>query len=116
MIAVCVGLGYGKHNADISQDVFSRLLLYSNAAGFCSILAAVWSKTSFAITLLRISDGWTKRFVWFVIITVNLVLGTTSTVQWIQCSPIERLWITDGKGTCWPRQLVININVAAAGK
>jgi len=110
-----VRLGFGKHNADIPTDEFHQLLLYSNAAGFASILAAVWSKTSFAVTLLRISEGGVKRFIWFVVITVNLVLGATATIQWIQCWPVEHLWNPNLPGSCWPRAIVIQINTAAAG-
>ncbi len=112
--SVSVRLGFGKHNGDINIDDFHRILLYCNGAGFASILAAVWSKTSFAITLLRISDGWVRRFVWFVIITVNLVLGAAATVQWIQCWPVERLWIPSIPGECWPRLTLIRINTVAA--
>jgi len=109
-------MGFGKHNADIDEKAFSQLLLTSNAAGFATILAACWSKTSFAMTLLRITQGWTKGFVWFVIITVNLTLAMTATIQWAQCSPIEKIWISEMEGTCLPRKLIINLNTFAAGK
>jgi len=109
-------MGFGKHNADIDEKAFSRLLLNSNAAGFATILAACWSKTSFAMTLLRITQGWTKGFVWFVIITINLTLAMTATIQWAQCSPIEKIWMSEMEGTCLPRRLIINLNTFAAGK
>jgi len=52
-----------------------------NLGGFFSIVSAAWSKTSFAITLLRISDGWTYKFIWFIIISVNLSLGLAAAVH-----------------------------------
>jgi hypothetical protein len=114
--SVSVSLGFGRHNVDISGDDFSRLLLVNNAAGFATILAAAWSKTSFAMTLLRISTGKVKIFVWFVLISVNLMLAATSTVQWAQCRPIERLWNNSIAGKCMERIVVIRLNAAAAGE
>ena len=109
-------MGFGKHNDQINKAEFASLLLVSNAAGFASILAACWSKTSFAMTLLRITQGWTRVFVWFVIITINLTLGMTATIQWAQCTPVEKIWISDMKGKCLPRMLLIQLNTFAAGK
>jgi hypothetical protein len=69
-------------------------------AGFFSILAAVWTKSSFAITLLGFSEGWTRKIVWFILISVNVVLGLNATLQWVQCWPIDKLWL-GGPGVCW---------------
>ena len=60
MTSAAVGLGYGKHIWDMDTSVFPRLVLVSNVAGTFSILAALWSKTSFAMTVLRISTGWMR--------------------------------------------------------
>ena len=70
-------------------------------ARFCSIIAAVWSKSSFAITLLPISDGWTRRTVWFILISVNIVFGVNATIQLVQCWPPEKIWHQTIPGTCW---------------
>lgn len=73
----------------------------SYSAAFCVILAAAWSKTSFAFTLLRITTGHMKWFVWFIIITVNIVLSISATLLWISCWPTEKLWHPDVPGSCW---------------
>jgi len=76
--------------------------LTSTVAGTFSILAAVLSKTSFAITLLRILNGWMKGFVWFIIISVNIAMGLSALFGWVQCSPVAKVWQIDLPGSCWP--------------
>ncbi|MBE3045623.1 hypothetical protein IMZ48_24365, partial [Candidatus Bathyarchaeota archaeon] len=67
-----------------------RVSAFSYAAGFTTILGTCWSKTSFGITLLRVSDGWVRWFVWFLIISVNLVLIANAVILWVQCWPIQK--------------------------
>jgi hypothetical protein len=60
----------------------------ADAAGFFSILAALWSKTSFAITLARISEGWILKTVWVIIVSTNLIMGASAVLVWIRI-PID---------------------------
>ncbi len=110
LLTAAVSLGFGMHSEDIIGSHWSRILLFTNASGFGTILAALWSKTSFALTMLRISEGWTKRFIYFVIITVNPVLGANAVIQWVQCWPPEKQWHPSFKGTCWPARIIIGYN------
>lgn len=100
MLSVCTHFDLGRHGEHIQPGNLSSLLKFSYVAGFFSILAAAWSKSSFALTLLCISNGWTKRLVWFVLVSVNIVLGLGALLQWIQCWPIYKLWL-GGDGVCW---------------
>jgi hypothetical protein len=109
-------LGFGRPNADIGAKNINSVLLIGYIAGFASTLAAAWSKTSWAVTLLRISDGWTKMLIWFFIITVNLVLGVNGLIMWIQCWPLNKVWQPLTHGTCWPKAIVVDYNYVAAGK
>jgi hypothetical protein len=88
----------------------------SNTSGFFAILAAMWSKTSFAITMLRITDGWTKKFVWFIIISVNAIMGFGAMSTYIQCTPLEKLWRPAMEGKCWTKEFIIAYNKMSAGK
>ncbi|SPO01697.1 uncharacterized protein DNG_04370 [Cephalotrichum gorgonifer] len=114
LISYGVALGWGKNNFNIPPENFEKVLFFSYAAGFASILAAMWSKVSFAITLLRISKGRIIWVPWVIIVTVILVLGANATIHWIQCWPVSRLWDGNTVGRCWPRQVVINYNIFAA--
>jgi len=70
-------------------------------AGDFAIFAAIYSKTSFAITLLRISEGRTRILLWFIIISVNIALGGSALIPWIQCRPVEKNWNVIVPGKCW---------------
>lgn len=68
-----------------------------------TITAIAWTKTAFAITLLRLTERWVKKVLWFIIVTVNVSLGLSAMIFWIQCTePLAKSWtpsITVGK--CW---------------
>lgn len=114
LLSVCVSLGYGRHNWDIPNENFDNVLLYSYAAGFTSILAAMWSKISFAITLLRITKGRPRALLWFIIASVTLVLSASATIHWIQCWPLDALWLSRNRSECLPRKVIVDYNVFVA--
>lgn len=112
---VAASRGYAKDFSlvDPSKIVGTRII--SSTAGFFMILAAAWSKISFALTLLRITDGWTKRIVWAVIVTVSAVLFVSVLIQWFWCWPSYRIWDHNSPGRCLPRQVINGYNMAASG-
>ncbi|PKS07488.1 hypothetical protein jhhlp_006092 [Lomentospora prolificans] len=111
LITVAGTLGFGKHIYDMPNSTFADLLLTLNLSGSFSTLSAAWSKTSFAFTLLRISDGSRiRKFIWFVIISVNLTMHTSAILMWFQCTPVAKTsnpWI---EGTCWNPLVIIVYN------
>ncbi|KAH6620877.1 hypothetical protein B0J18DRAFT_466506 [Chaetomium sp. MPI-SDFR-AT-0129] len=51
-------VGIGLHYQDMKLKDMPKMAWISYGAGFCATLATTWSKTSFGITLLRLStDG-----------------------------------------------------------
>jgi hypothetical protein len=108
LLSVCVHYGFGKHSWDIED--WPTYLYVSNVTGVCSIIAAAWSKSSFAITLLRFTQGWKRWAVWFVLITVNLFLGLSAVFTYAQCTPIKRLWDATVDGHCWPSSIIVTYN------
>jgi hypothetical protein len=78
-------LGYGAHTWDTppNLDDIAKVLVLLNVAGTFSVTAAIWSKTSFAVTLLRLTNSWTKAMVWFVIISMNIAMGLTALFPWV---------------------------------
>ena len=109
-----VKYGYGKHFWDVPIPILLKLPLLANIAGTFSVLAATWSKTSFAITLLRISQGWTKIIVWWGIITMNVAMHLTALLLWIQCTPIEKSWNPLIDGSCFPIPRLVEFNIFSA--
>ncbi len=109
-------MGFGRPLTQFNMNNLDIFLLFSNLAGSFSILAALWSKTSFAVTVLRISSGWFKALVWFIIITVNACLGVAIAITWAQCTPIEKVWHPHLAGECWPKGVQIRYNIFTAGE
>ncbi|KAI1118305.1 hypothetical protein F5Y14DRAFT_399949 [Nemania sp. NC0429] len=108
--SVAISMGWGKPFYDIDPHNTPRILLALLISGVFSILAAAVSKTSFALTLLRISNDWAKWVVWFAIITVNVILGLSIIFNWVQCTPVEKNFNIFVPGSCWPRQTLIRYN------
>ncbi|KAK4149827.1 hypothetical protein C8A00DRAFT_37577 [Chaetomidium leptoderma] len=114
LATVAVSYGLGKHYEHLSDEAITELGMFSMASGFGSILATCWSKTSFAITLLRISEGRMRQVILFIIISVNLVLGSNGVIHWVQCWPVEKTWHYHMEGSCLPADVVRNYNTAVA--
>jgi len=56
------------------------------------VLAAVWSKTSFALTMLRLMQNWKmKTFIWFIIVSMNLAMYLTIIFTWLRCTPPAKM-------------------------
>lgn len=86
------------------------------ALKFSSILATSWSKTSFGISLLRISGRGMKIFVWSVIVAVNLVFAFNGTLQWVQCWPVSKQWTEEmTEGRCLSPRVVQSSFTFVAG-
>jgi hypothetical protein len=68
-----VSLGFGQHMATISYDNLKTINLNTIIVAAFGIFATSTGKTSFALTLYRItSSRWMKAFLIFVVITVCL--------------------------------------------
>jgi len=108
-------LGLGKHHYfdPSTLDELSLLGIISTLFSICSV---AWSKTSFAITLLRLTDGWIKRFAWFVIITINTFLGLAALLHWVGCQPLQKAWRPFTPGTCWPAYVSLYVDIACNGQ
>jgi len=61
------------------------MLLLGKVSSTFSIGAIVLSKTSFSLTLLRITDGYVRHFIWFVIVSMNVTMTLNLVTIWLQC-------------------------------
>ena len=79
-----VSLGFGQHMATISEDNLEKIKLNTIIVAAFGIIATTTGKTSFAITLYRITvERWMKVFLIFVIITV----GPSTAIGPLFCRP-----------------------------
>lgn len=117
VVSVTVSLGFGKHSWDIPFEDFPNIFKIFSVAGTLSICASAWSKTSFALTILRLTDGRLRKLIWALIISMNVFMGVTALLNYIHCWPMEKLWDFTGTvpGTCWPIEVVINYDIFSAG-
>lgn len=53
--------------------------------------------------------------IWFIIISVNLVLGASVLFTWIRCWPLQKMWHSALEGSCWNRWITIYYNMFTAG-
>lgn len=116
LITYNITLGFGMHRLDIDPANVPHIALISLVVTTVSMFAAVLSKTSFAVTLLRISKGYTKLFVWIVIVVMNVAMGLGALFQWIQCTPVRMSWDFTTPGTCWDRSTSTAYAIFAAGE
>lgn len=79
-----------------------------------SIMASSWSKVSFAVTLLRISDGWIRQFLWAAIVLCNLFFGLAALFWWVSCKPLEKAWTPIVAGTCWNPWVQVYVAIAVS--
>ncbi|AEO70849.1 5889bcb4-e80d-4a4a-a150-786807b6c81e [Thermothielavioides terrestris] len=108
-------MGYGLHTWDFDSRNLQALVLSLDVSGTFSITAAVWSKTSFGITLLRIMDGWAKKFTWFCLISMNIAMGLTALFTWVNCTPVRKTWdLSVQDGSCWPGEVLLHYNMFSA--
>ncbi|KAF2963223.1 hypothetical protein GQX73_g10345 [Xylaria multiplex] len=111
--SVAISLGWGQQPYDIAPKIMPHILLALFISGLFSILAAAISKTSFALTLLRISSGWIKYTIWFAIVTINIAMSLSLIFNWVQCTPVEKNFNFSVPGSCWPRETLIGYNTFA---
>ena len=116
MTTITVHMGFGKHIWEVPPENSYPRGLMGNFIGFFAVLGLIYSKTSFSITLLRITEGWMKRLVWFILITVNLSLYAAAIFFWIRCSPLPRSWNLTNPGTCWPDVISNTYGIICGGK
>ncbi|PKS08629.1 hypothetical protein jhhlp_005016 [Lomentospora prolificans] len=113
--SISTTMGFGKHSWDIdmTSSEWPKTLFVMNMTGFWSIWAAAWSKTSFAITLLRLASAASakiKWIIWFWVITVNVGLTLAAIFMWTQCNPPRKVWDSSVEGTCWDGNVVVAYN------
>lgn len=116
MVSIQVTLGFGMHVYDVNPSHFPMIQIVGNVAFSAAVLATVWSKTSFGITLLRITEGKMKPVIWFILVSMNIAMHLHALFPWIHCNPISKGWFRDQPGTCWSPEVSVIYGVFASSK
>lgn len=109
-----VQIGFGQHAVAVSDENLLTLVLLVSITGVVTLFAAACSKTSFAITLLKLTSGWLKVVVWAIIVSLNLVLLTNAILPFVRCIPIEAAWNPAAGGSCFDINITIHFSIFAA--
>lgn len=112
-----VSLGFGRHVWTISDENLKIINLNTILVATFGIIATTTSKTSFAITLYRIStSAWMRYFLIFVIVTVNVSMNLVWIFGFAKCTPLQRVWDKSVPGTCWDPKKLVKFQLFAACK
>ncbi|KAH6649242.1 hypothetical protein F5144DRAFT_634218 [Chaetomium tenue] len=103
LIAFLVSIDYGKRFIPLRNAI--KFGLPVNILSTLMIIANVWGKTSFAVTLLRLPVRWMRISVWYILTTLTLTLTTSILFVWIECGPLKLA------GSCVPIEVSIRYNV-----
>jgi hypothetical protein len=106
-----ISIGYGRHIWDFPLENLAKFIVSVNVRGTFAITVLAWTKTAFAVTLLRLTHDWTKAAVWFIILTVNISLGLSAMLPWLQCTPINAAWDLSVQGNCWDKHVMLYYNI-----
>ncbi|KAK3942897.1 hypothetical protein QBC46DRAFT_339149 [Diplogelasinospora grovesii] len=108
--------GLGRHMASLPHESIVMAHKLMATADFFIIISIAISKSSFAVTLLRLAlEPWHKILVWGVIVTVNLFMWLSAIFIFCSCAPIESIWDDDLPGTCWDARMLLNFNIFTGG-
>ncbi|KAG8354018.1 hypothetical protein FVEN_g8237 [Fusarium venenatum] len=108
-----VSLGFGKDISKVNPANVPTIALTGTIYGLFACLSVAWSKTSFALTLLRLEDGWKYWFLWFLIITMNIIMNLVIVFSFVKCAPARKVWHSNLPGTCWNPLVATYYNVFA---
>ncbi|KAL6233074.1 hypothetical protein BDW75DRAFT_216170 [Aspergillus navahoensis] len=110
-----VSIGFGDHIWTISDENLKTINLNTILVAAFGIIATTTSKTSFALTLHRITtDAWLKYFLIFVIVSINISMNLVWIFGLAKCSPLKRVWDKSVPGTCWDPNKLLKFQLFAA--
>lgn len=90
--------------------------LLATTASTVNIMCTALARIGFAVSLLRIAEGWPRRFTWAVIFSSNIVSGLSGLFLWVQCTPIRKNWDMLNFGYCWAPRVRVAIPIMNTGE
>lgn len=105
--------GFGRPGNTLDPDSIDRVGLGSLVVGTGLLLATPGSKTSFAITLGRISGPRLTAALWCAAISMNVSQVTCLVVQWTQCTPLKKSWNPVVEGICLPVDVNLGLSMGS---
>lgn len=104
-------LGFGKKTVDIDPNNVLTIALYTSIGASVSCFASTFSKISFGVTLLRLTTGPIRWFVWFCVVSLFLIMLPSAFNTWIQCTPTAKAWNSTLEGKCWDPKITVTYGI-----
>ncbi|KAL7627989.1 hypothetical protein AAE478_002185 [Parahypoxylon ruwenzoriense] len=106
-----IALGFTSPAGPQTPEAALQLQIHGGVQNVFFGLATVMSKTSFGVTLLRVTEGRMKVLVMFLIATMNLAVFLYIIFTFLKCQPEVYSWVK-GPG-CWSTEIYINYAIFA---
>ncbi|KAK5653008.1 hypothetical protein OQA88_9294 [Cercophora sp. LCS_1] len=110
LLSVMVSMGFGRHPWDLAREVSTPITM---ARMTLTVTGAVWSKTAFAITILRLGEGRMRLPLWSIIVSLNIIAAVYAMMPWVGCHPVQKAWIPKMEGECLPASTDLGIAYAS---
>ncbi|KAJ3539443.1 hypothetical protein NM208_g5495 [Fusarium decemcellulare] len=108
-----VTLGFGKDMSEVDPANVPEIALVATINGVFCVFAATWSKTSFALTLIRFQGGWMNTLLWVVIVLMNIIMDLVIVFSFVKCTPAQKIWHSNLPGKCWDPLVATYYNIFA---
>ncbi|KAL2150177.1 hypothetical protein VTH82DRAFT_7853 [Thermothelomyces myriococcoides] len=106
-----IRLGFGLRIHEIPLDNHFVMGVLRSVSGSTSVFAVLFSKASFALTMLRLTDGWMR---WFIVALFSLLVATHclgALTFWVSCNPPAKTWDPAVPGECWSPSITVNLSL-----
>ncbi|KAM0278416.1 hypothetical protein ACHAQH_005171 [Verticillium albo-atrum] len=110
-----VTLGFGDHVWTVRDENLRAINLNTILVATFGIIATTTSKSSFAMTLYRLSTAaWMRYLLIFIMITINISMNMIWVFGLAKCQPLERVFDNKVPGTCWDPKKLLKYQLFAA--
>jgi len=116
-LTVAYRYGMGHHLSTLSHHNMVEAHRFLAVSYFFGTIGKPLSKTSFAVTLLRlISERWQKGVIVGIIVTTNVFLWISAVFVFTSCTPVQRIFDPKLPGKCLDTKAILHYNQFSAGE
>ncbi|KAH9909974.1 hypothetical protein F4778DRAFT_775883 [Xylariomycetidae sp. FL2044] len=117
LVQKAISMGFGMHLTDVIATQPQNIVyiaLYGAIGLNFAVLSINLSRVSFAITLLKLTNGWWKRFVWFSIVSLVVLAIPAIVLSWTSCVPFAKSFDDAIPGRCISKQISLVYGIIEA--
>jgi hypothetical protein len=98
--------GFGHHITEINPAEFTDMIKWLSLGSRPIVLAVALSKSSFALTLWRVSEGRAWRLLMvFIIVSMCALMSTNFIMLFCRCRPLAKQWDPKIPGDCFSGEI-----------